>query len=727
MPQNQYQIKYKDISGVKEHVEHDDIAFTSHGELGNPSRMKGDESSALTSGFRRLILRQAAFHSNSFMEVFKAAYKKRSMARDSVAIRADQKSYSYDQLVSSALRISSLLCSNDLKTTSEKTKNENSAVLAGGCGARIGIVAKPSFEFVAGVLGTWFSGCIAVPLALSYPESELLHVMHDSDISMVLSTEDYREVLQSVAAKSGAKFSLIPPVPNVSSETTVFDQSQAEKMDGQRGEDPALIVYTSGTTGKPKGVVHTHKGIAAQVEFMPKFSVRGIWQRWRESYPVNGNGAGDAITAFTGVPTMYTRLIQGYEAMDTELQAASASAAKQLRLMMCGSSALPLPVMQQWETITGHRLLERYGMTEFVMAISNPLRGARKAGTVGNPLPGVQVKIAEDESGSDAAGVGEICVKSPSLFKEYWKLPEVTKDSFTADGFFKTGDTGKQDEDGYYIILGRTSADIMKVGGYKLSALEIESVLLEHPAVAECCVLGLPDKDYGDAVSAIIVLEEKAKRDQEKSKPVLSLQELCTWAKDKLAPYKLPTRLFLWDSLPRNAMGKAARLLKGWHNQDRRGDWIIPRDLVDLLLLNLVRESCLRDSDEARIRAKRKKFWEKAVDTEELCGVGETGWGVKGEVRDNFNQSNKPISYAEHFQNNQFVESILDVYREQLPPVAGPSLTHQTRYDPARVCSPIVEDGRHGLFQRLRLARLETSAFNGYTQMVYLQISEQVS
>lgn len=540
---------------------------------------------------------RSSFHSNSFMEVFKAAYKKRSMARDSVAIRADQKSYSYDQLVSSALRISSLLCSNDLKTTSEKTKNENSAVLAGGCGARIGIVAKPSFEFVAGVLGTWFSGCIAVPLALSYPESELLHVMHDSDISMVLSTEDYREVLQNVASKSGAKFSLIPPVPNVSSETTVFDQSQAEKMDGQRGEDPALIVYTSGTTGKPKGVVHTHKGIAAQVqmlteaweytsadqflhslplhhvhglfnallaplyagatvEFMPKFSVRGIWQRWRESYPVNGNRAGEAITAFTGVPTMYTRLIQGYEAMDTELQAASASAAKQLRLMMCGSSALPLPVMQQWETITGHRLLERYGMTEFVMAISNPLRGARKAGTVGNPLPGVQVKIAEDESGSDAAGVGEICVKSPSLFKEYWKLPKVTKDSFTADGFFKTGDTGKQDEDGYYIILGRTSADIMKVGGYKLSALEIESVLLEHPAVAECCVLGLPDKDYGDAVSAIIVLEEKAKRDQEKSKPVLSLQELCTWAKDKLAPYKLPTRLFLWDSLPRNAMGK---------------------------------------------------------------------------------------------------------------------------------------------------------------------------
>ncbi|KAJ4718094.1 Malonate--CoA ligase [Melia azedarach] len=526
------------------------------------------------------------------MEVVKAAYRQSSVSRDSVAIRADEKSYSYAQLVSSALKISSLLCSKDLKTTTEAT-----CPLSGVSGARIGIVAKPSLEFVAGVLGTWFSGGVAVPLALSYPESELLHVMHDSDISMVLSTEDYREFMQNIAAKSGAKFSLIPPIPNISSETTIFDQSQVEKIDTDRGEDPALIVYTSGTTGKPKGVVHTHKSITAQVqmlteaweytsddqflhclplhhvhglfnallaplyagatvEFLPKFSVRGIWQRWRESYPTNGNRAGDAITAFTGVPTMYTRLIQGYEAMDAELQAASASAAKQLRLMMCGSSALPLPVMQQWETITGHRLLERYGMTEFVMAISNPLRGVRKAGTVGKPFPGVQVKIAEDESGSDAAGVGELCVKSPSLFKEYWKLPEVTKDSFTNDGFFKTGDTGKADEDGYYIILGRTNADIMKVGGYKLSALEIESVLLEHPAVAECCVLGLPDKDYGDAVTAIIVLEEGKKELEDKSKPVLSLPELCSWAKDKLAPYKLPTQLFLWKSLPRNAMGK---------------------------------------------------------------------------------------------------------------------------------------------------------------------------
>ncbi|OMO54048.1 AMP-dependent synthetase/ligase [Corchorus capsularis] len=477
------------------------------------------------------------------MEVIKAACRRGSSAAESIAIRADQKSYTYKQLVSSAFNISRLLSSCNIKI------NDGGITGHGNLGgARIGIVAKPSAEFVAGMLGTWFSGGVAVPLALSYPEAELLHVMNDSDISVVLGTEDYRETMQSVAAKTAAQFSLIPPVPSFSPSTNMTDQSEIGEIEADGSlisENPALVVYTSGTTGKPKGVVHTHKSINAQVEFMQKFSVRGIWQRWRESYPINGTKADDAITVFTGVPTMYTRLIQGYQAMDAEQQAASASAARQLRLMMCGSSALPQPVMQEWETITGHRLLERYGMTEFVMAISNPLRGARKAGTVGKPFPGVQVKIAEDNSGDDILGVGELCVKSPSLFKEYWKLPQVTKESFTDDGFFKTGDAGRVDEDGYYIILGRTSADIMKVGGYKLSALEIESVLLEHPDIVECCVLGLPDKDYGEAVSAIVVLDSERKRKREELNSALSLEELCSWAKDKLAPYKVPQHYYL--------------------------------------------------------------------------------------------------------------------------------------------------------------------------------------
>lgn len=527
------------------------------------------------------------------MEVVKAA--SRPSVAGSIAIRADQKSYTYSQLLSCACNISRLLSSTNIKINNKGVSGHGNLG-----GARIGIVAKPSAEFVAGMLGTWLSGGVAVPLALSYPEAELLHVMNDSDISFVLSTEDYGETMQSIATRCAAQFSLIPPVSSTFSSPNMTDELQTGEIEADGiliDENPALIVYTSGTTGKPKGVVHTHKSISAQVkmladsweytstdqflhclplhhvhglfnallaplyagstvEFIPKFSVRNIWQRWRESYPKNGAKADDAITVFTGVPTMYARLIQGYQAMDPEQQALSAYAAQQLRLMMSGSSALPQPVMHEWETITGHCLLERYGMTEFVMAISNPLRGARKAGTVGKPFPGVQVRIAEDRSGDGTIGEGELCVKSPSLFKEYWKLPQVTKESFTDDGFFKTGDACRVDEDGYYIILGRTSADIMKVGGYKLSALEIESVLLQHPDIAECCVFGLPDKDYGEAVSAIVVLDSEQKRKQEESNSAFSLEELCNWAKDKLAPYKLPTRLMLWDSLPRNAMGK---------------------------------------------------------------------------------------------------------------------------------------------------------------------------
>lgn len=528
------------------------------------------------------------------MDFVKEISRLGTTTHDRVALRADQKSYTYTQLLSSAYAISKLLCKVD-------SKNENYNL----GGARIGIVAKPSAEFVAGILGTWLSGGVAVPLALSYPEAELIHVMNDSDISMILSTQDYSELMQNVAAKTSAMFSLISPVADAPSRVSEGIESHNEELDKfgdsihVKGEDPALIIYTSGTTGKPKGAVHTHKGILAQVqmlsdaweytsadqflhclplhhvhglfnallaplyagsavEFMPKFSVRGIWQRWSESYPRDGTKADDAITVFTGVPTIYTRLIQGYEAMDTESQAQCASAASKLRLMMCGSSALPFPVMQKWETITGHRLLERYGMTEFVMAISNPLNGIRKGGTVGKPFPGVQTKILpEDGHSDDTSGVGELCIKSPSLFKEYWNLPEVTKESFIEDGFFKTGDAVKVDADGYYIILGRTSADIMKVGGYKLSALEIESVLLEHSAVSECCVLGLPDQTYGEAVCAIVVPEAETKRQREEElKPALSLEELRCWAMERLAPYKLPTRLFLWNSLPRNAMGK---------------------------------------------------------------------------------------------------------------------------------------------------------------------------
>ncbi|XP_019260109.1 PREDICTED: malonate--CoA ligase-like isoform X2 [Nicotiana attenuata] len=545
------------------------------------------------------------------MELVKEIASKGPESQGNIAIRVDEKSYTYLQLISSASSISSLLSNLDPKIGNGVKRNVDLG------GARVGIIAKPCAEFVAGILGTWLSGGVAVPVALSYPVTELLHVMNDSGISVILSTDDpqelpyqkkvHQELMNTLAVKTGACLSLIPPIPSAHL-SAKHDHAKVMVSDGPRNiletrncEDPALILYTSGTTGKPKGVVHTHKGILAQVqilaeaweytskdqflhclplhhvhglfnallaplyagstvEFIPKFSVSEIWQRWCESYPADRTKTDNAITMFTGVPTTYTRLIQYYEEMDPKQKAASASAARHLRLMMCGSSALPFPIMQQWETITGHRLLEYYGMTEFVMAISNPIRGKRKGGTVGKPFSAVQAKILlddHDENGSDKSELGELCIKSPSLFKEYWKLPEVTNQSFTDDGFFRTGDAVTVDEDGCYIILGRTNADIMKVGGYKFSALEIEAILLEHPAISECCVLGLPDKEYGEVVCAIFVpyTELKGRREEE-LKPALRLQELSDWAKERLAPYKIPRRLLVWYSLPRNAMGK---------------------------------------------------------------------------------------------------------------------------------------------------------------------------
>jgi len=341
-----------------------------------------------------------------------------------------------------------------------------------------------------------------------------------------------------------------------------------------------MIVYTSGTTGRPKGVVTTHANIRAQVaslveawgwartdrmllalpmhhvhgilnglgcplaagascEMLPRFDAEAVWARM---------ASGD-VTVFTGVPTMYQRLIAAWDAADAGEQRRRSAGARGMRLMMAGSAALPVPMFKRWQAITGHALLERYGMTEIGMALSNPLDGERRPGAVGVPLPGVEVRLMDEQGRSVVTGEpGEIQVRGGSVFLEYWQRPDATRAVFQ-DGWFRTGDIAVV-ERGAYRMLGRSSVDILKTGGYKVSALEVEAVLRRHPAIAECAVVGVEDPEWGDRVSVAVELRDGA---------ALTLDELRGWARAELAPYKVPRALVIVVALPRNSMGKVTK------------------------------------------------------------------------------------------------------------------------------------------------------------------------
>ncbi len=444
-------------------------------------------------------------------------------------------------------------------------------------GMRVAFFVPPGVEWVGLLLGIWRAGGVAVPLALSHPVPELDYVIQDSQAATVVADPASVEGLEPIARRVGARFvttaALTAPSGAEASERTGGDPFVGP-------ERRALILYTSGTTGRPKGAVSTHANITAQIaaliqawgwspadrtllvlplhhvhgiinvigcalwagaacEVPPRFDAEDTWSRL---------GSGE-ITVFTAVPTIYHRLIMAFDAAPESTRRGRTAGCRRVRLMMSGSAALPVSTLERWRDITGHVLLERYGMTEIGMALANPLAGERRPGRVGGPLPGVKVRLVDSAGRAVAAGtMGEIEVRGPGVFAEYWRLPDATRDAFR-DGWFRTGDMATLDK-GAYRILGRASIDIIKTGGYKVSALEIEDVLRRHPAVADCAVVAVADADWGERVCAAIELAPGA---------TLGPEELRAWAKGQLAPYKIPKTIQPVPALPRNAMGKVLK------------------------------------------------------------------------------------------------------------------------------------------------------------------------
>jgi malonyl-CoA/methylmalonyl-CoA synthetase len=439
-------------------------------------------------------------------------------------------------------------------------------------GARVCYLVPPGWVYTVVQWAVWRAGGLGVPLATSHPAAELAYVLDDAEPEAVVAHPSLMSRVKEVAEARR--------VPVLQTPALLADGPTGGLPDVDE-ERAALMLYTSGTTGRPKGVVLRHANLRAQMEslseawawtpqdhillhlplhhvhgivnvlgcalwngatceVLPRFNPVDVWERL----------ARGEVTLYMAVPTVYRRLIDAWREADPDSRNAWTEGARACRLMVSGSAALPVPTLQQWEKITRQRLLERYGMTEIGMGLSNPLESERRPGFVGTPLPGVEVRLVDDDGEAVADGTpGQIEVRGPGVFSEYWRRPEETAEAFTPDGWFRTGDQAVI-ERGAYRILGRSSVDILKTGGEKISALEIEDVLRSHSGVADCAVVGVADADWGERVCAAVVARPGA---------TVRPEELRAFAKSRLAPYKVPKDVLLVPDLPRNAMGKVTK------------------------------------------------------------------------------------------------------------------------------------------------------------------------
>lgn len=436
---------------------------------------------------------------------------------------------------------------------------------------RIAFLLPAGFDYVYVLFGVWAAGGIAVPLNISSPPAELKYALSCAGVSRLITTKDRQDSLAELCAQLKIKLNT---VTEISSPRTGF-------LPEISPERRAMILFTSGTISKPKGVVSTHKNIRSQIEslirawqwdkldtiplFLPLHHIHGIINilcsaLWAgaavQLFPafdiknILTRVAEKQFTLFMAVPTIYVKIISYLEKLGTDESSRICQGFASMRLNVSGSAACPRTLFKQWQELTGQILLERYGMTEIGMALSNPYEGERRAGMVGLPLPGVEAALFDSSNRliSQDKQAGEIRIKGDNVFLEYWENPQASQSSFH-QGWFCTGDIAVR-ESGYYRIMGRSSVDIIKSGGYKLSALEIESVLLEHEDIKECAVIGSADDIWGEAVTAFVVL---------KSGTAITLEDLRSWCRTRMSAYKIPKKIRVLECLPRNALGKVTK------------------------------------------------------------------------------------------------------------------------------------------------------------------------
>ncbi|WP_341915744.1 malonyl-CoA synthase [Ferrovibrio terrae] len=442
-------------------------------------------------------------------------------------------------------------------------------------GDRVAVQVDKSAEALILYLGVVAAGAVYLPLNIGYTLTELEYFIGDAEPRVVVCRPSVEKDLAPLAQKLGVAHCL---TLGSKGDGSLMDKAKAAPTGfaavPRSADDLAAILYTSGTTGRSKGAMLTHQNLFSNAETLvaywkftrndvllhalPIFHTHGLFVASNVTLLAGASmiflskfDADEVVrqlpraTSMMGVPTFYVRLLQS-PALTKDL-------VKHIRLFVSGSAPLLADTHRDWEAKTGHRILERYGMTETNMNTSNPYDGERVAGTVGFPLPGVSLRITDPETGKPLAQgeIGMIEVKGPNVFKGYWRMPEKTAAEFRADGFFITGDLGKVDDRGYVHIVGR-GKDLIISGGYNVYPKEVETEIDAMPGVIESAVIGVDHPDFGEGVTAVVVAAKGHALDEAAVLKALD---------GRLAKFKLPKRVFFVDDLPRNTMGKVQKNL----------------------------------------------------------------------------------------------------------------------------------------------------------------------